>query len=82
MTHDLMGISNGWWMWGPTPAKNVTTRERGVIPGCTPPSPPLQQNISLIQRYNLSVNDPQWVHEMCARIDARTLRLEGLIKGG
>lgn len=58
-----------WWdrHWGKP--KGVTTRERGTIPGCVGETPPLNKDQRLMDKYNLSPNDPQWVFEMCKRVE-------------
>jgi len=57
--------------WWDRQHPKVQTREKGTIPGSIPESAPLHKDQKLMDKYNLSPNDPQWVFEMCARIDAK-----------
>ena len=47
----------------------VTTRRWGDIPNITGESPSTIKNVELQQKYNIGPNDPQWVYEMCERIE-------------
>lgn len=42
---------------------NTTTREKGVIPNCTPEAQPLNKDQKLMDKYSLSPHDPQWLFE-------------------
>jgi hypothetical protein len=46
----------------------VQTREKGTIPNIIPESLPLNKDQKLMDKYNLSPNDPQWVFELCKRV--------------